>query len=450
MSNSKFVQNETALVVYPREYVVDEDNGGNGKDYVLGVDVEGRDVKVTLQYSREVVQRAQANKDLELTSVDKLADDTRQATRPCYCDENNGPENPVGVLFFERLVSPEFAGKKSDKEISEVPQFREVDGVREYSAGWVSVLAVDCADRKSPDVHPVSGKGYVSVTEMNPRMETQEERDAFKQETNALKAELEGLRKQYILTKGDERDQVGADILEMQSRIDDMYAYKIASVYPKLDEAVMLQEATGTQITEAYRDMYNKYTKDGHFGGVMLRFFKDDETVIKEMTFDLAPFWQSGVGVVGPDEVIEDWMKWKRGREALKLASERDFKVEVIPTQRINCGPKGNEFYNKPENGLKGEMVKVRKTYFNDMGEAQLRGIVSRVACAKRKEDRGNQLLGEVHTTTQVQGPVMAAKADGTFYKVYSTEKQRILKKAAAPVEAKPSRHTDGDSPTPS
>ena len=445
---------KTALIVYPQKYVIAEgEKTGNGYDYVLGVDDEGNKVKVTLQYSREEIEKTYQDKSITHTTIEMLADTGRRAQRPAFASEDNSPEKPNGIILFERLVSPDFDPKKH-KDGEEVDQYKEVNGIREYVSGWAKILCeMDEVYEESP---PFKGIGYLElradrIKDNNP------EKEQIEEKVNILTNQLEEIRNKIQKMDKNNKNEKEYELMlhdarALQIEIDQINKYSISLVKVDTQNIKTFIPSSKEQVLQEYSSIVSDLTTNGMYGGVLLR-VRSKDSVIKETCAEICSRYKGHNDkdpiVSTPDEDFNGFLRFGNGvknysvsngrkndgNRIIQLAIDSNLEIDLIPIQKINCGGVGKEEFNKVKrSGLKDNLNKARLTYENIFtGESVARFVVARTCFTK---DKNNLILGEAHTISEAIGnPFLLNDKNEIGYKMYSARDKKEVAQPKAPEE---------------
>lgn len=414
--------NKTALLVFPREYhMAQGEKSGNGNDYVIGVDADGHKVKVILEYSREDIAKTYENKSITHTSIAMMADTGRRARLPAFASPDNALNNPEGVIFFERLVSPDFDPKKH-KEDEEVPQFKVEGDMRVYKSGWASVLCHDKEDFE--DRPPEVGIGYVSL-HADRFKKDRPDLEQVQEKVEILENELHEMRQRIMKTpKGPDRDLMLHDARQLQNEIDLINHYSVSLVTVKPDQAVTLKPKNADEVSRAFQEIAEPLTVNGRYGGALLRVRSGDRVVYEmcnEISMKFKGFDESTgkVRISKAEEDFSEFLRFKKGNKIISQAIKKGLEIDLIPIQKLNCGGKGKETYNEIENGIKPEINKVRLSYENPVtADILARHVVARTA--KTVNGDTNDLLGRAHVASEAIGsPYLLTKDEDMVLKFH-------------------------------
>jgi hypothetical protein len=350
MSNAtqKLQIKPNGLVLYPREYFIDEANPE--KNYVRGVTQKGKDVVIYLCPTDQAIQAVKGKDGATLPSIEEFAETRPTSTRRCVASENNSSEAPMGVLLAEQ-VKPLKGDFSSDHG----------KGTFVGTAEWMSML-------QQQDYCPTTiGPGYIDVSFAPPD-----------QETKKLIAVYDSLNKRRLLSA------TGEAALDTEEQMDNLQreiigARKVffSAVTLKPDETMSadLGDSFGISANDRIQAFTNmlkgpleKYTEGGRYGGALIRVRIGDQVSSRlygsvEMRYDGA----SG-GVLPFEDRLQRFLKAFENRDLLKairnpVRRPDPVMMEIIPVMRTNMGPRSVDRYKNDLLRLSGS--KIAKTYIN-------------------------------------------------------------------------------------
>lgn len=393
-TKEKEVKPSGGIVFYPREYVLDDNPDYS---YAKGVDELGNPCVIYLNPDEESRSNARDSSTAQtIPSFDDFADTRSRAVRSCYVSKDNGPANPNGILLAEQVIP-----FKEPYHEHDVPV---------YSAGWASILR-DCDE--SPKV-PM-GFGYFEINTHNQAGEAVNE---------------------YLQRYKDIDDDMKAGLIENTIDADEekMNLYNsIMSLRKKWFIAVIIKHKLIKQVespsknslADAIRPYLSGFTKSGMYGGTIVRVRKDN-LVITDLSFQCDMVYDYANSVISDvDSIIDECLKWNLGKILRAVESDPELIVEVIPTQRINCGKLGNEKYGK-EIDASGAASKIMKAYLekeahNDPFVNFKRDkkflyckVAVRPAEIYKGPSKGNILVSSIHAFSAPIGNVLSISNTGS------------------------------------
>lgn len=378
------------FVFYPRSYSIDEQNAD--LSYVDGVDIDGVERRVFLNPDQRARDAAKSGTAETIPMINKLAETGRRATNPCFANPDNGAESPYGVLLIEQ------ASARADGHVE---------------SRWASVLS-ESNDTPAPSVGIGGLEMYYHAK--------------VSDETSGLLAQYRRLLREEGIDAIAERTQLFNKILDSRR------VWAVVSIL-KPEETVTMSDsgaATNTASIRAIADPFlEKYTKDGHYGGVWIRVRTGDmvdpvASVMVNRQFD----YSRGV-VQSLDDVWEGFEKWQSGK-VKSAARQSGVSIDIVPVERINAGKAGNDKFKKdwhahPDGGVpKLQKLYVdRSCYLNPLQDAVKSGaqlvayVAVREALIYSGATAGNRLVSTIHSISKPLGhPLMIGPDGDAIYQI--------------------------------
>lgn len=374
------------MIVYPREYFVDEDNEFNS--YVKALNHLNEECIVFIEPTEENRRKAADSSSAEtVPSLLAFSEVGRRAMRPCFADIENGPDKSCGIFVLEQVSFDE-----SRAQVFKLPV---------YTGKWASVLR---EDDSVPDC--IVGKGYLEMGFKN----------SLSPEASDMLLELKEL---------DMRVQSGSiSPIECEEIKDGLAARILAdrkkwfvAVLIKHRETLRLPTVSFNTLDAALRPGLIKYTHDGMYGGALVRVRRGKTVISKLSGYCNMQFDYNSGGVKSFESVFADFMKFTGNRLISAKNRDPELTVEVIPVQRVNCGKLGNDKFSKDVCApLVGKSSKVMNTYIdrrvhNDPNARYIvekpflyADIAIRLAQAKEKKSKGNCLVSSLHAFSAPYG----------------------------------------------
>lgn len=374
------------MIIYPREYFVNEDN--EFQSHVAALNHLGELCTVFIEPTDENRRKAADSTSAEtVPSLSVYAETGRRAIRPCIATPDNGPDNACGIFVLEQVTY--------DADRS------QAFGMPVYSGKWASVL------READDVpNCLVGKGYLEM--------------GFKR---SLSPEASDMLLEY--KELDLRKQSGAlSPIECQELKEGLAAKIMASrqkwfvaVLIKHHETLRLPSVSQITLDAALRPGLTKYTHDGMYGGALIRARRGKVVLSKLSGYCNMQFDYESRTVKSFEDVFADFMKYTGARLIRAKQQDPEIVVEVIPVQRVNCGKPGNDKFSKDVCApLYGKASKVLNTYIDRRVHTDPEAkylvekpflyadIAIRLAEAKEKKSKGNCLVSSVHAFSAPYG----------------------------------------------
>lgn len=313
------------IVCYPRQYVV----GADPDQHVVHcVDQEGMPLTLKVDIPARFLEAAKKRSDVVIPTLTALSETHRRARTPCYADPENGPGNPTGGIFLAEQVKALDASK----------------GL--YSCNWLSILR-DINDAPAPRM----GLGFLEINTLIPNTHNYE----------AIKLKLTRMNKRFAevsLFKSQEIEEIdGLSVLEHLQERENMalQLYRDArqwfvAVDCQYHRLVAVDPSNELALKRTALELIDANSVNGMYGGVILRVVDEsgqDRVVqmdaVRRMTHQ---YDYRSACVPSVDTLWNDFITKGKGSGWLKLMAQKGFRIEVIPTQRIN-GNKANERFKK-------------------------------------------------------------------------------------------------------
>ncbi len=325
------------FVGYPQKYSV---SANEKESFIEGVDQAGKPFKLFIDVPQVFVDAAKNQTDISVPSVATLAETHRRARNPCIAMNDNGPATCSGGVFLAEQVEAIDAEK----------------GI--YKSRWLSILK-DWEDGLTPRI----AVGYLETNVKLP-----------------FNAEVEGKKKQLIdmnaalaeAKKSGDVDQIdGIDLVDYTSSRDQLalelfgmakkWFVGVDIQFRRLQVADMSNEAL---VRRVVLEMIESNTVNGMYGGVIMRPVKVEggKRIVKlDSVRRLNHQYDYTNRCIPSVDTVWDAFVTKSGSGWLKAMKKEGYEVEIIPVQRINCGPISNEKYSKEY--TKGNLPKQLKAF---------------------------------------------------------------------------------------
>lgn len=363
------------FIFYPREYHIVE--GDLHKSYAIGLSEGGKECVAFIHPEEHHLEAARKYSDKRVPSFE----DFYESEPPCEAYPDNGPDNPRSMILLEQATPGSVDGLQDPRPV--------------MIAKWASIIKLN--DRA---IMPPVGYGYLEIN------------------VNAGKSE----ESQYILNQiKDIQSQIDSgqgDSLELEAQrdkmISDLYLNSscfFSAVMLVYKHIISIDSREGLQ--EALSKCYQRFNHDGRFAGALVR-VRDESNVYLDQcsTYEVRYDSKAG-GVESFDESFNRFMRFG-GNKSLQAAQLPGRVLEVIPAQRLNCGPLGNGRYQKDlAQGPSSKMMKTYverdyycKPYINLKNEKAFlySRLALRIAKAKKGAGKGNHLVSSVHAYMKPRG----------------------------------------------
>ncbi|WP_410951536.1 hypothetical protein [Pseudomonas sp. S1(2024)] len=309
------------FVGYPTRYMI----GDHPSDqYVEGVDQAGARFTLQLTVPERFIQEAKKKKDVIIPDLASLSETHRTARNPCFADETNGPGSMTGGVFLAEQVKVVDAEKNI------------------LSCNWLSVLRAE--DRAAK---PKIGVGYLEMNRIPMNTAEYEQQRIRLMEMNAIleaatesTEELEGMS---LLEYSMMREQLAIDLYINQKK---SFYIGVDVQYQRLEALNLDNEA---KVRSTILEMIESNSQCGMYGGVIMRPVDNSgQSRIVQVDGIRRLNHQFDYREQKVPDVTTIWDEFvPRGSGWLKFMKKKGFEIEIIPIQRVNCGPISNEKYLK-------------------------------------------------------------------------------------------------------
>lgn len=368
-------QKVQGFIFYPREYhIVD---GDIYQSYAIGVSEGGRECLAFIHPDEHHIEAAKKYSDKRIPSFE----DFSESEPPCEAHPDNGPDNPKSMILLEQASSGIIPGISDPRPV--------------MIAKWASVIKLN-----ERAITPPVGYGYLEIN-LN---------GAKNEEGQHLLNQVKEIQQQI--------DAGAGDVLSLEDQRDKILSqfYLNASCY---FSAVMLAYKKITKVTNiselesVLRNCYNRLNHDGRFAGALVR-VRDESSVFLNDCSTYEVRYDSKAGAIESFEESFDRFMRFGGNQSVRAYQEKGLILEVIPTQRLNCGPMGNGKYQKDLAQAQGS--KIMKTYVENDYHCKpyvnlkrekaflYSRIALRIAKAKKGAGKGNHLVSSVHAYMKPRG----------------------------------------------
>lgn len=383
------------MVLYPLVYSIDGDDFDKSNVICKGID--GKIYKFNLNPPAAAREKAKVDTAATIPKLSKFAETHRKAVNPCFASMDNGRENPNGIFVGEQIVykgseNIDLGGVKVEATIIE--------------GSWASVIRDSREGYRAP-----IGYGYLETnfnTKMNP------------QGNEYL------MRYKEITEQLDNPDQYpGIDMIELtaeQARLSGMIRSQrqkwFVGVLIHIQQMITVTPEDIVNMRGYVSNFLQRYTKNGIYGGVMIRPHKDG-TVITSLckTYEHRYDYRKGV-VADIEDVLDDFMKYY-GNKLSRDVKAKGYQVDIVPLERFNCGSPGNDKYSKDVNGHSSKVMKtfVEKSLQEDPVvniKAKCGFLYSKVAMRLAQTvDGSSMLLSSIHAFSKPIGSILTIDKKG-------------------------------------
>lgn len=316
------------VVFYPRSYYIDDTSDSS---YAIGMNHFNELCVIYIRATDSAKEAARnPNSAQTIPTIAEFSETDRRARNPCYISSDNSMENPCGIILLEQAY----------KDV-ELPSSH--DGLPVYVGRWASVL------RENHDMPmPLLGNGYMEISFGH--------KDA---------PEIEDLMFEYKkiisdITNGEYENLLDAEVAKksLYKRIMSERKKFFTGVIIKSKEIRLIENPSLEVVRSKMILMLQHYTRDGMYGGVMLR-VRNDMEVKKDGCFVCNAIFDYQGGVVKDiAATVDQFLKFNFGK-IMNLC--KGGLLELIPTQRVNCGSRGVDKYSRQFNS--DGIPKILKTF---------------------------------------------------------------------------------------
>lgn len=298
---------DESIVLFPRSY---NKRGDERLHSVQGVTLDGREVNVKLR-----VDEAMQGKE-NTPSIAEFAREDVKSKNPCLASADNAPDNREGVLLF--------TGCEEDGENRK--------GIQSYTARWGYVLA---SHSDSPE--PVFGLGRVVMI-----AESAAAKSIHQELTELERTKAEGWEAIAERKRRELNDPM-------------LFSYYGQLYQPGEEKTFSLEDRQA--IIGYAKETFQKYTKQGVVGGLLIRAQGEDESAISGFSTEIFPRWKRSNTYQTADDVMGFFFQ----ANATRLRKENTTSLLVMPIMRYSCGPSFKNYYflKKPDESL----LKLRKRF---------------------------------------------------------------------------------------
>jgi hypothetical protein len=327
------IGSDESIVLFPRSY---NKRGDERLHSVQGVTFDGREVNIKLR-----VDESMQGKDTT-PSIAEFAREDVKGKNPCLASPDNAPDNREGVLLF--------TGCEEDGENKK--------GIQSYTARWAYVLA---SHSDSPE--PIFGLGRVVMIAESVAAKSihQELTDLEQKKPEGWEAIAERKRRELN---------------------DPMLFSYYGQLYQK-EEEKRLPLTDRQAVIDFANEIFQKYTKGGVVGGLLIRTIGDDESSLGGFSSEIFPRWKRN----NTYQTAEDVLGFFFQANASRLRKENCESLMLMPIMRYSCGPSFKNYYflKRPDESL----LKLRKRFLinNEPTVGQIAFALS------RREDTGESFM---------------------------------------------------------
>jgi hypothetical protein len=392
------------MILYPVKYQIDMADAD--KSYAICRDIN--DVLVIFLLNPEDRHKAAAAADSSksIPQLRKFAEKHKAAKNPCYANLANNKRAPHGIFVGEQVVpkgvrSIDFSGDDIAAFGGNTVEFPVFEGK------WASVVRDSVDGYRAP-----VGFGYLEVNfshQLSPN-------------GNMLKLKYEEICR--ILSKPDDYPdedlvQLASDKIKIASQLRDDRKKRFVGVILHAKNIATLEVVTQESVRNQVEKIHNHYTKNGLYGGAIIR-VRDGNRVISRLCKPCDAAYDHGQKKVKEFEVVfADFLRYG-GSRIIDEARKKGYSVDVIPTERFNCGNVGNDTFKKEMADGSGKILKTyidKAFHENPLADIQKNnGFMYAKVCMRLAitvDGSENFLLSAIHAFSKPLGSILSIDRDG-------------------------------------
>lgn len=377
MADSFQEQDGICIVAYPQEYVIDD----GPDDYVMATDPSGSPIKITMP-STDVMDELRSKYDVDHTpSIARFADTRDGNPMACVPSPDNGPDSPAGQILFQQAF---LMGHEGD-----IPHFR---------AGWGSVIC-----RNDRSLAPEFGIGFMEIDYKEQTL-TPTQKSEFTQ----LKQSYDAInRKLYAAGETPSGKKLQNELATVSRRMDEMTNPSFRAVMIHPEETVSMPLSGIKNIAREIEHAVDRYSYQGRLGGFLL-LVTDEAGRVQPGLSGEGYAWRKGAATQEAAEVARGYLYASGRGDVLKSYQKQGYTVDIIPTERISCGPGGNNTYKRP-----AQIDTLRKMYKDKRTGATLAyPMALRLATTR---DYQSHLLARAYPVGPAMGNPLQIDPEGSF-----------------------------------
>jgi hypothetical protein len=409
------------MILYPVKYVIDMEDPD--KSYALCRDINDCLVMFLLNPEERHKEAAAKNTSKSVPQLRKFAERHKTAKNPCYADIANNKRTPHGIFVGEQITP------KGERTLSlsgdDAVNFKgEQVTLPVYEGKWASIVRDKVDGYRAP-----VGFGYLEV-DFNRTLSPNGNVLKLKyDEISRILSEPDKYPDEDLVQLASEKIKLGGELREDRKK-------RFVGVLLHVKNMLTLEEISRDRIREAVSKIHAHYTKEGLYGGAIIR-VRDGDRVITRLCKACDSAYDAGQKVVKKfDVVFDDFLRYG-GNRLIDEAYRKGYTMDIIPTERFNCGFNGNDIYSKDMASGSG---KVLKTYVdNDYHEDPLadikrnNGFLFAKVCmrlAMTTDGTNNYLLSAIHAFSKPLGSILSIDRAGNS--VYSLDSKGAEKRPSA------------------
>lgn len=348
------------FLFYPRSY---NKRGDVSMHSMIGMTESGQLINVKLRLPEKHKESKNAPSIVEFSRNDY------RAKMHCIANDENGPENPEGILLLSGCRKE---GIDQNKKL-------EV-----YIAKWADVI---CSDSESPRYHYGLSRMVIYP---------------YSNEVIKLKSLLERAEK-----AGRDKE---ADLL--RQKIDDPanWSYPVIIYYP--EKMKKFRYGQSDELMQEGAELIDGISDTGITGGVALRAVNVEGHVVEESYCEAYSRYivgenrnQTGFEVM--DQLIQSW-EW---------ADQEKYDWEIFPIGKVNSGPVANKMYSKVEN-----YDFVERYFYEDDKPRVCHGIIR----VTHNEEAGITLLSKYFALSRPVGDPAKLDSNGGLSRIFEGEEIKL------------------------
>ncbi|MFK4132154.1 hypothetical protein ACI2KR_07625 [Pseudomonas luteola] len=384
------------MPLYPLQYVIDKGNEDNS--YVICRNLSDNIVVFKLNPPEEARLKAQNETDSSVPQLKKFSETHKKAHNPCNAHEDNNKKAPYGIFLGEQVAA---SGSV------EIEYKGETIKVQCFEGRWASVLRDGLDGFRAP-----MGYGYLEVNfgaTLSPA--GNEQRLQYEEMCNIVKNADRYPDADLVEIEANKSRLAGALRQDRKKWF--------VGVLIHAQNTIGLNQQSVIHLRSAIQTVLERYTKKGVYGGAIIRVRKDK--IVQTALCKTCDHQYDAVRkeVKNIDVILDDFMKYG-GNRIVREVSSKGYVVDIIPTERFNCGKIGNQLYSKD---VSSPVSKVMKTYVDNTYHAdplanikKSHGFMYSRICMRLAETidgSDNYLLSAIHSFSKPLGSILTIDKKG-------------------------------------
>lgn len=393
MSDKKAVG---GMILYPLVYNVDRTNPEKSNVVCKGID--NRIYQFHLNPPESAIKKAERDKSYSYPKIIKFAETHAKAVNPCRGSLENGRDNPHGIFVGEQITMKETV----EIELNGIQvQAQSVEGT------WASVIR----DGKDGFRAPI-GYGYLEAN-FHPKLSAQGNEYLLRyNEVSSILNDVDSHPDADLIELTAEKARLSGMIKGEKSKW-------FVGVLTHCTKMVTLRGDEQKNIREVVKEIIERYTVSGVYGGVIVRPHRDNIVHTALCRTHEQKYDYKNRKVESIETVMDEFMKFY-GNKLIREAGSKGLTIDIIPVERFNCGGPANDRYSNDVNSTSSKIMNtfIERTMHDDplVNIKQKNGFLySRVAMrlAKTVDGTENYLLSSIHAFSRPMGSILTMDRRG-------------------------------------